>query len=59
MSDKPRNDREEASDPSKLDAQRKAVDAESRRDAASLREQPEDRSETARRTTPAGKGRSK
>jgi hypothetical protein len=32
---------------------------QSRRDEAALREQPEDRSETARQTTPAGKGRSK
>ncbi len=59
MPDKARKTKEDTSDPGKLEAQRKAVEAESHRDAASLREQPEDRSETARRTTPAGKGRSK
>ena len=59
MTDKANKHADDDAKPGSLDAQRKAVDAESRRDAASLREQPEDRSETARRTTPAGKGRSK
>ena len=35
------------------------LEREARRHEAALREQPEDRSETARQTTPAGKGRSK
>ena len=35
------------------------MERESRRHEAALRERPEDRNETARQTTPAGKGRSK
>lgn len=58
MTDKPRQDRTKA-DPSKLDEQRKALDQDSLRDEAALREQPEDKRASARQTTPAGKGRSK
>jgi hypothetical protein len=59
MTDKPRQDRANTADPSKLDAQRKSLDQDSLRDEAALREQPEDKRASARQTTPAGKGRSK
>jgi hypothetical protein len=59
MTDKHQDTHDDATDPSKRAAQRKAIDAESRRDEAALREQPEDKRESARQTTPAGKARSK
>jgi hypothetical protein len=59
MTDTPRRDLNDKADPSKLDEQRDAVDTESLRDEAALREQPEDKRQSARQTTPAGKARSK
>jgi len=41
------------------DPKKQEADAHLRRAEAALREQPEDRRDTARQTTPAGKGRSR
>jgi hypothetical protein len=57
MSDKARRDRNETDNSSRLEQQRKALDAESLQDAATLREQPEDKRDSARQTTAAGKAR--
>lgn len=42
----------------KLDKKSQEAEAHLQRAEAALREEPEDRRDTARRTTPAGKGRS-
>lgn len=52
-------DPKDAADPRKLEEQRKALEAESLRNEAALREAPEDKRASARQTTPAGKARSK
>jgi len=54
--DKPGHDADNAQD---LKGNAAELEREARRHEAALRERPEDRSETARQTTPAGKGRSK
>jgi len=54
--DKPEHDTRQDDD---LKDNAAEIARESRRHEAALREQPEDRNETARQTTPAGKGRSK
>jgi len=53
------DDSKDAADPRNLEEQRKALDAESLRNEAALRDEPEDKRASARQTTPAGKARSK
>ena len=53
------HDPKDTEDPRKLEEQRKALEAESLRNEAALREAPEDKRASARQTTPAGKARSK